>query len=266
MYPQWTQFELDVLEANINVIPYAELATLLHRRTVDAIKRRATLLGLEKSGKRFPKREVNDYFFYEPSLLSCYWAGVIAADGCVRRVPRTELIIGLHGRDLEHLRRFCADVGFDGQIAITSKNIAVARICAAYRLVDDLERIFRIVPRKTLTLEPPLVTGDLALAYSIGYIDGDGCWATADKNRNLRLIVVGTRSLLEWMVSLWSDHGANIGSPALSFKRNVWRLTLTCAKAERVASLLNNFELPRLERKWRVARREATGQEVQRKS
>lgn len=266
MYPQWSNSELATLRNNLNAIPYCRIASMLPGRTVDAIKRRAGILGLVKTGKRFSKRTLIEDFFSRMDYLSCYWAGFIAADGCIITSPRTEVRIGIHERDLDHLSQFVKDTGFNGRIRIDKKDIAHVIVCAAYQWVADLDRIFRITPQKTFSLQPPKLTGPLALAYSIGYIDGDGCWATADKNRNPRLIVVGTKALLQWLVSLWNSHGANIGSPTLSFKRNVWRLTLTCAKAERIAFLLRDVDVPRLERKWRVARREATGQEVQRKS
>jgi hypothetical protein len=256
----WTKGEIDIIRANINTIPYSSIASMLPGRNVDDVKTRASLEGIERTGKRFPRRTLNEEFFSQPDLLSSYWAGFIAADGCVVTVPRTELRIGIHVKDMGHLARFRYDVGFDGALTIGQKNICRLTVCAAHRWVQDLKENFNIGPRKTLTLEGPNLTGDTALAYSVGYIDGDGCWATADKNKNLRIIVVGTRPLLMWLVKIWNDAGADIGDPAIVF-RKVWRLTITCAKADRIASILGKIDVPRLERKWRVARHERIGQD-----
>lgn len=240
---------------------------MLPGRTIEAVKRRAHLLHLHKSGRRFPWRSLNEDFFRVPNLLSSYWAGFIAADGCIVTDPRHELRIGIHKRDVDHLRRFCADTGYNGNLRTDSKDISHVCICCAGIWIKDLSRVFNVGPRKTFTLLPPPLSGEMALAYSVGVIDGDGCWSTDSQvsGRRLILVVVGTEALLRWLIELWKDSGASIGEPRISFRRNIWRLALHKSKAEEVARLLLAVETPKLDRKWRVARREADGQEVQKK-
>jgi len=268
--PPWSDAELNILKGNVNLVPYSKIVELLPGRTIDAIKLRARLVGIEKSGKRFPRRKLNEEFFAVPTILSSYWAGFLAADGCILRPPinpRTEVRLGIHQRDIDHLRRFAIDVGYDGKIAQHQKNIRGITICAAYQWVTDLWANFNIGPQKTFTLGPPHLSGELSLAYSIGYIDGDGCWATHSSHDNyLMLVVIGTRELLSWLISIWKYSGARIGFPNLSYRRNCWRLTLSGRKATEVAHLLSKLDVPRLQRKWRVARRETYGQEDKRKS
>jgi hypothetical protein len=257
----WTTNEVQIVRENINRIPYARIALMLHGRSVEAIKTRASILGISRKGVRFPKRSLNENFFSKPTLLSSYWAGFIAADGCVLSASgRAEIRIGINQRDLEHLRRFSLDVGYDGPIAFTKKSIRTVSICGAHQWVKDLKDVFNIGPRKTFTLHPPYLPQKMALAYSIGYIDGDGCWATMQQGKYLYLIVVGT-----WMADLWREAGAKIGIPKLRFQR-CWRLSLGCSKAEGVAKLLEDFDVPRLQRKWRVARHEATGQKKEKRN
>lgn len=292
---RWSEEEIQIIRENLNKVSYKAIAAMLPGRTIDAIKRRATLQGFSRgfsmegslykptslfqktsSGLRkaangygrFPRRTLNENFFGEISLISSYWAGFIAADGYIKTSPRHELRIGLQRRDMGHLQNFCADIGFDGKISEDAKQCCHVTICAAYQFTHDLDKIFNIRTRKTFTLEPPHLSGSNALAYSIGVIDGDGCWATSqahrinDGVRRLHLIVVGTKPLLKWLVSIWNDAGANIGDPNVSFRRNCWRLSISGPKAKAVANLLDEIETPKLERKWRVARGEAIGQEV----
>lgn len=260
--PIWSQREINVLRAHINAVSFSQISSMLPGRTIDAVKRRASLLKLDRTGKHFPKRSIKEDFFSMPTLLSSYWAGFIAADGCVVTSPRTELRIGIHVKDIKHLQQFALDSGYDGPISIDKKNICHITVCAAHQWVKDLDTIFNIGPKKTFSLRPPNLTVECALAYSIGFIDGDGCWATMlgrHGSRYLYLIVVGTRPMLTWLAQTWRNAGANIGTPNLSFCK-VWRLSLGASKADSVAQLLKDLYVPRLQRKWRVARREATGQ------
>lgn len=260
----WTKEEIEIIRENINTVPYKSIAAMLPGRNVDDVKTRASLEGIKRKGTRFPWRSLDESFFSKPTTLSSYWAGFLAADGCVVTSPRTEIRIGLNVKDIDHLRRFSLDCGYDGPIAIKKKNICNVTICSAHRWVEDLNNVFNIKPRKTFDLHPPNLTGDMALAYSIGFIDGDGCWAIG--GGYLYLIVVGTKPILRWLAETWSGAGAKIGNPNLSF-RKIWRLSLGGSKAESVRDILKEFDVPRLHRKWRVARRETTGQkEVHRNS
>lgn len=260
----WTEEEVQIIRAHINTMPYAKLTAMLPGRNIDDVKTRASLCGIKREGIRFPKRSLDENFFRSGTLLSAYWAGFIAADGCVVTHPRRELRIGIHTKDLQHLKNFVHDVGYDGPIGMRAKNICSVTICAVDRWIDDLRDNFNIGPRKTIDLRPPDLYGDLALAYSVGFIDGDGCWATG--RGYLYLIVVGTKPMLMWLAKTWRDAGATIGYPKLGFKK-IWRLSIGGSKAASVALLLKDFDVPRLQRKWRVARREAAGQkEVQRNS
>lgn len=259
----WTPREDEVIRANSPQLSYRELADILPGRTRVAVRERSYFLGMPLRGTFPPvtRRALNETYFSDLSLQSAYWAGFIAADGCVVRKPRRELRIGIHQRDTNQVERFVSDVGFDGAIAFRNRMCYVT-ICAADRWLADLELSYNIGPQKTMDLQPPNVSGVLALAYSIGYIDGDGCWAIQNRKHNTKmLVVVGTAPLLEWLKRLWVEHGATVGNTKISFKRNVWRLSITGSHAESIVRLLGNVPVARMERKWRVARGETFGQE-----
>lgn len=261
--PIWSEGEIATLRANINRMPYSRLAEMLPGRSVGAIKRRANIVGQPRLGNsaRAPRRSLDETFFSVVTLKSAYWAGFLAADGCVTDKPRHEVKFALHAKDRAEIERFVCDTGYDGAVR-QQKQMCGVRICAAYRWLADLELNYNIGPKKTLALQPPNVSGQAALAYSIGLIDGDGCWAIHNRKHNRKaLIVVGTKPVLEWLMTLWVKHGATIGNVNLSFKRNVWRLAISGTHAESVARLLNSIPVQRMERKWRVARGESFGQE-----
>jgi len=251
--PPWNKREKDKLRININTMSYSKLAELIPGRTIDAVKQRASLLGLPRLGRRFPKRSLHEHFFSKPNLLSCYWAGFIAADGCVVTTPRRELRLGINKRDELHLARFKMDVGYDGPIRKCQKNIKALTICAIDQWVLDLRENFSITPKKTKTLLPPSLVGDLALSFSVGVIDGDGCW-NISKN-GLALIVTGTESVLLWLKDRWELGGANTGQCSPRPIKGCWRLSVNGRYAVNVAHLLLPLKVPRLERKWSIAKK-----------
>lgn len=262
--PNWTETEKDILRDHINVEHYRDIAKMLPGRTVEAVKRRADLIGLPRRWPTGPeaKRTLDEMFFARNELLSAYWAGFIAADGCIVEHPRKEVRIGIHQKDINQLRRFAIDTNFDGKLSIRN-NICYLTICSAGRWIHDLKTIYNIGPRKTFTLERPEIDGDMALAYSIGYIDGDGCWATHKGprgNRKLVLIVVGTEGILTWLVSLWKGMGASIGGATIRKSRGCYRLSITGSHADSIAKLLQEVDVRKFERKWQVARREVSNQ------
>lgn len=251
---QWTAAEKKILADSINLISFQKIAKLLPGRSVDAIKRRADLLGLHRQNRHFPRRALNEGFFSQGGLLPAYWAGFIAADGCVVISPRQELRIGLNKKDESHLSRFCQDIGFDGKLGFGKKNVVRIAICAAEKVNADLWRHFRIGPRKTWSLDPPSLPLREALAYTVGYIDGDGCWHRGKRSGILQLIIVGRKQILSWMKELWVEAGATVGNVNVCTvkDKSCHRLAISGKNAESVADLLCDIRVPKLERKWSI--------------
>lgn len=255
--PEWSKKEKDILTSSINLIPYSQIATLLPGRTVDAIKQRAQILGLYRSGRHFPSRSLDESFFSNPTLQSSYWAGFIAADGCVIISPRRELRIGIHRRDLGLLRQFCKDVNYDGSIKTNPKNIVSLTICAIDQWINDLDINFGVVHSKPLRRPPIGLDFESSLAYMIGYIDGDGCWHRGKRDRRLALIIVGPPAILQWMRDMLSSF---IGDVTVRPGRGCHRLSISGKYAKSVAKLLLASPIKGLHRKWRIAKGEADNQ------
>jgi hypothetical protein len=159
----------------------------------------AEKFGCQKDGVRYAlmrngyklnklvRYKCNENFFKHETQESLYWAGFIAADGCVKKNKnRHDLQIGLSQKDKLHLEKFKLAIDYDGpirdflvknskrnpkwndtwksEIAITSKQI-----------FDDLH-IFNIVPRKSLIYTFPtyLINNPMVHHFMRGYFDGDG--------------------------------------------------------------------------------------------
>src|SRR5262245_66515509 len=121
------------------------------------------------------KYQYDRQFFATMNEDSAYWAGFLAADGCLSPARRTVQVY-LGTRDRGHLEKLAAALGYTGPIVdsksvnnFAPKGAALSRItlCHAQEMIDDLYQNFRITPRKTHTLGPP----DLPLPFARHFLD-----------------------------------------------------------------------------------------------
>lgn len=164
--------------------------------------------------------DFNEDFFANPNPTSSYWAGFIAADGCVYLGgDRHKLTIALKSTDEQHLRNLQSSIGAGSIQRGTSyskerdKTYYNARYSLySEKICNDLESVFNIHSRKSLTLKPPNVLArEESLAFIAGYIDGDGSYTNNGPRPVLK--IVGTKQILEWIVNFygldagWEDRG-----------------------------------------------------------
>lgn len=196
----------------------------------------------------------NENFFASPNLNNSYWAGFIAADGCIldSSPGQKRLQILLKSTDLPHLESLKVEIG-GGDIYNSSNHddrtsktyYGVYYRVFSDKICDDLGRNFNIYPRKSLTHQPPNLVGDSAKAFIAGYIDGDGCYWL--DGRYPRIRIRGTEEVLAWISaefglkkSIWFDSGThaihfngkdavairesfkNLNLPLLDRKKNRW--------------------------------------------
>lgn len=221
-----------------------------------------------KKGRR--KYNVNDSFFSEPNVLNSYYAGFIAADGCIRSRQGEEskyLTFGLSIKDKGWLERFAQDIEFDGPIKeYTFRDRQYVRMCINSKQVcDDLEKNFNITPRKTATLiPPPLSDNKLIDAFICGYIDGDGAiYFSETTKRNIQkkcaISIIGTYNLLEWINQRFDSINDVISKnkPILSkggfsdnSNKTTYVLNISDKKARTVILHMIQYEIPLMKRKW----------------
>lgn len=200
----------------------------------------------------------NDRYFEEPNPENSYWAGFIAADGCIsdrrQEAHQQRLTIGLSSKDREHLVDFSKSIGGGGVKTYEYERSLFGNAPKIYstavwskssdKICDDLRTNFNITPRKTLTLKPPRnLSDENSIAFIAGYIDGDGCYYNG--NRGLVIKILGTIDLLNWVSEV-------LGLPLNSKKvegSEVYVKWISGSRAGEVQSHIRSLGLPLLSRK-----------------
>jgi hypothetical protein len=112
--------------------------------------------------------------------------------------------------DAEHLRTLCGFVGRDETLWFRKRErmrkgkprifeYASVGLRSA-RIVEDLRTNFKVVPRKSLVLEPPDVPQPMLRHFIRGIFDGDGSVGWHKHNRTVRFTVCsGSKRFVEWI-------------------------------------------------------------------
>lgn len=157
--------------------------------------------------------DINHSFFSKFTSESCYWAGFIAADGCIRNGK--QIAINLSNIDENHLKKFSKIINY--KKSIKTKNNTSSLFFGSKELITNINKNFNIVPKKSLILEPPMnIPKKLIYHFIRGYIDGDGSYFY-DKTKII-LEILGTYKMLSWIKKNF-EKNCKIGNPSI-IKRN----------------------------------------------
>lgn len=197
---------------------------------------------------------------------SCYWAGFIAADGClIHYGPNCgkgySLAIDLQQKDYNHLLQFKDFCKYTGELQKTRKKgnstTQSIRINIGLDWVEDLKNNFNITPKKTQTLQPPSIEDEyLKWCYIIGFIDGDGTIHYNEKsNSKLQLKVVGASfEFIEWLQKEFSKLTENCSlrnkTRTVNKKAKYPIASLSGNSACAAVDYLSSFPVAKLNRKW----------------
>lgn len=132
----------------------------------------------------------NETFFDKDTPESFYWAGFMAADGCIKEKSNSKIVsIGLAIKDYNHLQKFKDTVKFTGPISTKTDNKSVEINIYSIKLAQALKR-FNVVPRKTHIYDFPEWLEDHPLVnhFMRGYNDGDGGFYLRDPYKKGRKI------------------------------------------------------------------------------
>ncbi|BAS59852.1 hypothetical protein NIES2135_21090 [Leptolyngbya boryana NIES-2135] len=271
----WTEQEDQILRDNFPHKTATQIKRMLSGRTLAAIQKRICEIGV--SGERWAcKHSANRQFFAQPNILNSYWAGLIAADGCVtdRDDCSTKvLMISLTESDGYLLEQFAKDVEFTGDVAIRkardrkmadgrrlrARPESVLSISCTQEWFPDLEKHFNITPRKSLTLKPPNnLNLDCSLAYIKGFLDGDGC-VHIRKNGRMNFTFCGTLECLSWIKSVcdevapqYTDEWRTKKRPLAQLiqKGKIYNYMIGDYRAELLAKEILRLDIPGMRRKW----------------
>jgi len=249
---RWTKEEDKVILDNYSKMQYKEIAELLPGRTELGVKQRA-LYGLSISKGHERTYSINMEFFKEPTIENSYWAGFIAADGCL--TERKYLVsFGIQANDGYLLDQLAYSCGYNGPIAYSTLSGGYKKASLYLWGVEpwfkDLKKHFNITPRKSLTLEAPNLTEeDHIKAYIRGYIDGDG---HIGKDR---IGFIGTESVMEFIKEQFDNWVPSCSYRGLSnvFQgtgENVFRYKVAGKRAWFILDELLAVKTPSLHRKW----------------
>ncbi|PGP12576.1 hypothetical protein COA01_32695 [Bacillus cereus] len=162
-----------------------------------------------------------DYFANIDSPDKAFYAGWIAADGCVydrnNDSQQKMLSIGIHEKDEELIRKFLNEIQSNNPIIhrtqVTKKGILtpVSQVqIVSNKLCDDLAK-YNIVPRKTWTFLPTNIPRDLMSHFIRGYFVGDGTITVAnhryDRPKYYNVSFIGNLKSMEY----FGEYLTNIG-------------------------------------------------------
>ena len=251
---RWTEKDMCLLIKLSQEMMFKDIAKKM-RRTVASVSSKAHSIGLKSNSRFRRKYRVNDDFFTNRnSLECCYWAGFVAADGCVGSPKKNCLRIKIQDIDLDHLKIFKNLIEYNGKFHIShkNKNRYVCINIHSEKIINDLAW-FKIIKRKSLNLEPPPLDGKQALAFLIGYIDGDGCISIENikkRSPRLRLHIVGTYKLLFWIKEIF-DKLVPFSTNANPRKMGkTFQYSIASKKALYVLLKLQKIKVKKLDRKW----------------
>jgi len=226
-------------------------------RSKDSIHKKAEKLGLKSFINSRITVFYNENYFKTPTLENSYWAGLLAADGCVDN-KRNTLSIDLAEKDRNLLEKLKVATKYSGDLKIYNNNISYEtdqkriRLCFnhAAKFNKDLFSHFSIMPRKSLTFEyPKLKNKKLIKAFLIGFIDGDGCISVNKNGNKLYLKIAVTSGLGNWLnYILPMLYG--IKQMKLTSRGKIFYYALSDRTALKVLNDLNKINVPKLLRKW----------------
>lgn len=159
-------------------------------------------------------------FFYVPTPLSAYYAGFIAADGCIRDDGTVNIKISSKDRDWLQVMADHLKPGFKVKTRARRRGNPCCDMHLSPKgtIARDLYRWYNITPRKSNTLQPPhnLLDPVIIRCFIAGYLDGDGGFSykpskglrsqkggnAGNKGKSapgLQCCITGTESLIKWI-------------------------------------------------------------------
>ena len=210
-----------------------------------------------RKGNPIYTRDENFFSKDNLTLKSCYWAGFIAADGCINeRKNSNSLSIKISNKDYSLLEDFLIDTKSTNQILKCTGQDQSRLIIRSEQWIKDLREVFNIGPKKSMTyLYPNLIDEELIKAFIIGYMDGDGSVCFIGKDKYLKFSAAGTSEFLNWMkdyIDKWIE--PTKAKKSITYNKggtyNVCEYVVYGKRALKVINLLKEVPIQKLQRKW----------------
>lgn len=257
---KWSTEEDNILKNNYGQIHTKEILKLLPGRNLISIKNRIVKLKLKGNYHISHEHErfyVQEDFFEKPSIISSYYAGLLAADG---HITPNLCKFSLSQVDKDVILKFIKTIDYQGNIKSwttkTNDKKCYRVVIASRKLVQDLYINYNLIPKKSLKLQPPKNLDYInSLSFIIGLIDGDGyigIFERKERNKSLtiNLTLTGTKEICEWVKSVL-EYGKIYKRKTKS--NNTYLYTVAAKQARIIIYKLREIkelEKYRLKRKW----------------
>lgn len=260
---RWTQDKINYLIENYSNYSAIELGEYLG----------CSAGGIHHKASRLSKQNLLDRKLTIPAIhdetcfddineVSAYWAGFIAADGCIKfpsGKPQLDVRLQIYDECyLDLLKDFLKTNKTTEYYTNpkTNRTYCYFRLSSIDNIYRKLNAFYNITPRKTLVLQPPTNLKDLyALCYIKGYIDGNGSVfieKTPGTENCYRLIfnIVSYLQILEWTQTIFARNIDGYTQVKLGQNEKVYMLQKSFNQAINILNILRNLPTPELSRKW----------------
>ena len=221
----------------------------LHRSIIQRILKKSNVILRRAS----PRSNYNIKFFSDHNENSCYWAGFILADGCIRK---NVLHIKLSKKDKSHLEKFLKSIESNYTIKDYENDYSGASCVSIsgnwYK--SDLFNNFGITERKTFEVKYPNIPEKYDKHFIRGIFDGDGC---ITKTTCPSINFVGTIELLLKLSEKFYQIGVKLKSgnktpPIQISSKNIGSIHYSGKNAKKILDWIygDSDESNRLERKF----------------
>lgn len=175
------------------------------------------------------KKFLNEQVFAQYTQESCYWAGFLAADGCID--VNNTVRIELSGKDYTHVTKFRDFCSSEHNISHNSvKNSYKVGFCSPI-IASDLYYKYSLTVDKTHNLILPLLPQlDNYRHYIRGFFDGDGCITEFFNNRptaTFRVFLTsGSLNFLNELLGFLREINIISGGSIQKKSNNCWHIQL----------------------------------------
>jgi hypothetical protein len=214
--------------------------------------------------RKYSKYTLNEEAFNQETEEVYYYAGLLAADGCLFKTSEKSkrLSLTLHEKDITTIENFKNFIKFDGNILFYRKKYPYISITGANKLVNTLEKKFNIVTNKSLIYNPPKIDNlNLALAFIVGYIDGDGCLYKSKNGKFYQIQILGTQKMLDFVCNIFKkiEPSFNLKPRKSSSKTDSVKAIAISGnfksdnyKYKNILKHLLGTNVPKMKRKWNL--------------
>lgn len=202
------------------------------------------------------KYSYDDQYFTGLDLQPCYWAGFIAADGCICARDKALIIVSKKD-DGQHIQKFADSIRFNGTVKVNNgggyKPGSYNRLAiyGCIGIIKDLEQFYGITPRKTKILTGPTIQDfKQRLAFFAGFVDGDG--SIYETPKGPQISIGGTKTMMEWCKTLVDQAVPPTKPRNIRATKHAWfhEYKVTSDRALVLGSIIHALDLPLMERKW----------------